>query len=129
MAVAAQADTGVDVMLVDDSPSFLCAARSLIESVPGFRVVAEAATGEQAVAGVREALPDLVLMDVRMPGIGGIEAARRIGLMQLPTTIVLVSSVDESDLPAAARTCGAAAILPKTSLVPGTVQGLRELLG
>lgn len=131
MAVAAQADTGVSVsvMLVDDSPAFVRAARSLIESVPGFHVVGEAASGEQAVDGVRAAAPDLVLMDVRMPGIGGIEATRRIHSMRVRTTVVLVSSEDATDLPASAQTCGAAAFMTKTSLAPATVAGLRELVG
>ena len=73
----------------------------------------EAVSGEDAVDLTRALGPDVVVMDVRMPGIGGIEATRRITAAAGETVVVLVSSYPEQDLPGAARGCGAVAFVPK----------------
>jgi CheY-like chemotaxis protein len=73
------------VLLVDDHRAFRVAVRSVLDAEPTYTVVAEATDGEEAVALARRLRPDLVLMDVRLPGINGIEATRRI-LAQEPLT-------------------------------------------
>jgi DNA-binding NarL/FixJ family response regulator len=68
----------VRVLVADDQEPFRRAARAVIAAAPGFTLVGEASSGEEAVSLAAALLPDLVLLDVRMPGIGGAEAARRI---------------------------------------------------
>src|ERR1051325_2061040 len=84
----------IDVMLVDDHAVVRMGFRLLIEAAPDMRVVAEAASGEDAVRVVEEARPDVVVMDISMPGIGGLEALRRI-LAKAPEARVLVLSAHE----------------------------------
>ncbi|WP_395729590.1 response regulator transcription factor, partial [Nakamurella sp.] len=68
----------IRVLLVDDQPQFRRAAAALIETTPGLELVGEAGSGEQAVDLADELAPDLIVMDVRLPGIDGTEACRRI---------------------------------------------------
>ena len=68
----------VGVLIVDDQAPFRDVARTVVALSPGFDVVAEAASGEEAVAAVAERHPQLVLMDINLPGINGLEATRRI---------------------------------------------------
>jgi DNA-binding NarL/FixJ family response regulator len=105
----------VRVLLVDDQAPFREAARAVVEATDGFEVVGEAMTGEVAVEKSRELHPDLVLMDVNMPGINGLEATRRI-LNDSPETpvVVLLSTYDESDFAARAAQSGAAAYIAKS---------------
>jgi DNA-binding NarL/FixJ family response regulator len=103
----------ISVLVVDDQPPFRQAARSVLRNMPGFGIVGEAASGEEAVELAATLEPDLVLMDVMMTGMGGIEAARRIAAERPGTVIVLLSSYREDDLPANTRACGAAAYLHK----------------
>ena len=103
----------VGVLIADDRPPFRRAVRTILSAAPGFELLAEAGSGEDAVALTRALCPDVVLMDVRMPGIGGIEATRRISAIGGETAVVLVSSYPEQDLPRAARDCGAIAFVPK----------------
>jgi DNA-binding NarL/FixJ family response regulator len=103
----------VSVVVVDDQRPFRRAARAILEATSGFELLAEAISGEEAVALARSLEPDLVLMDIKMPGIGGIEATRRITAARAGAVVVLVSSYAERDLPADARTCGAAAYIAK----------------
>jgi two-component system invasion response regulator UvrY len=114
--------SAVTVLAADDHDTFLSVVCELVMLTPGFVLAAEARSGEEAVAIVAERAPDIVLMDVRMPGIGGIEATRMIVRDHAGTVVVLISVDDVNTLPRAARSCGAAAILNKLDLTPGTLR-------
>jgi two-component system, NarL family, invasion response regulator UvrY len=114
----------VGVLIVDDQAPFLVAARRLIASTPGFEFVGEATSGEGAVTLAAALRPDLVLMDVRMPGLGGLDAARRITAARSAEAVVLVST-DPQDVPdAAAQGCGAVAVIAKQHLRPSYLTAL-----
>ena len=115
---------GVTVMAVDDQAIFRRAARSLIAAAPGFEQVGEAASGLEALELAAQLQPDLVLVDVRMPGMDGIETTRRLADAD-PSLVVVLISVDEvPELPAAVSEVGAAAYLRKQDL---SVRRLRQL--
>ena len=116
----------VGVLIVDDQAPFLAAARRLIESTPGFASVGEATSGEHAVRLAAALRPDLVLMDVRMPGLGGLAAARCITLARSAAAVVLVSADPEEVPPAAAEGCGAVAVMSKQHLRPASLTALWE---
>jgi DNA-binding NarL/FixJ family response regulator len=101
------------VLLVDDHRQFRVTIRSLLDHEASYVVVGEAGDGEEAVELARSLRPDLILMDVRLPGINGIEATRRI-LASAPTTaVVLLSTVRRAALPADLLACGAVGFLQK----------------
>ena len=87
----------VRVFVVDDSPLFRSAARELIDDTAGFVWIGEASNGEDGVEETLRLQPDLVLMDVRMPGIGGIEAASRIASHPSPPIVLLITGADLPD--------------------------------
>lgn len=114
----------MEVLIVDDQPPFRAVAGQLI-SLIGWQLAGEAEDGESAVSAARALHPQLVLMDINLPGISGIEATRTI-MDELPETrVVLLSTYAETDLPADARECGAIAYVHKEDLTPRV---LRELL-
>jgi DNA-binding NarL/FixJ family response regulator len=84
------------VLVVDDHPLFREGLGDIIATMPGVEVAAEAADGEQAVAAAREVNPDLVIMDLHMPGVNGVEATRRI-VAERPEAAVLVLTMLEND--------------------------------
>ena len=108
----------VRVLIVDDQAPFRQAAHMVVDLTDGFDVVGEAETGEDGVSAAHELRPDLVLMDVNLPGIDGTEATRRI-LAELPDTIVfLVSTYEPAEYEPKAAECGAAAYIPKSTFGP-----------
>ena len=112
------------MLVVDDQPRFLAVARRLIESTPGFEYVGEATSGERGITLASALRPDLVLMDVRMPGLGGLAAARCIVMARYASAVVLVSA-DPQDVPAtAAEECGAVAVVSKQHLRPASLTAL-----
>jgi two-component system invasion response regulator UvrY len=114
----------VEVLIVDDQPPFRAVAGQLV-SLIGWHLADEAETGESAVEKARELQPGVILMDINLPGISGIEATRAI-MDELPATrVVLLSTYAEADLPEGASTCGAVAYVHKEDLTPRV---LREVL-
>ena len=111
-------DEPVRVVVVDDQASFRRATAAALESTDGFVMAAECETGETAVELMRDGDADIVLMDIHMPGMGGIEAARQIHCTRPDLVVVLMSTYDLADLPAAVNECGAAADLHKEQLSP-----------
>lgn len=115
----------VDVLIVDDQAPFRSVARLLVSRLGGWQVVGEAETGEDAVERAAALRPDVVLMDINLPGIDGIEATRRLLALVPDCTVALVSTYAAEDLPPGAADCGAAAYIRKDDLTPDR---LRELL-
>ena len=119
----------VRVMVVDDQRPFRDAARAVVERVRGFDVVAEAESGEQALALAEICEPDLVLMDINLGGIDGIETTRQL-MTCLPSALVLLLSTYRlEDLPPSARQCGARAYLNKDDLGVRMIRQLWESQG
>jgi two-component system, NarL family, invasion response regulator UvrY len=123
-------DSSVAVLLVDDQAPFRSAARAVLRRTEGFELVGEAASGAEAIELAESLSPGLVLMDINMPEMNGVEATRRI-LAEHPKTVVfLCSTYDAADLPADAPASGAVAYLHKEHLSPATITRLwssREL--
>jgi pilus assembly protein CpaE len=116
----------VTVLIVDDQVPFRLAARAVLRRTDGFELVGEAADGVEAVARAAELAPDLVLMDINMPNMNGIEATRTI-LEAAPSTVVfLCSTYQRSDLPCEAETSGAAAYINKEEMGPDLLRRLWE---
>jgi DNA-binding NarL/FixJ family response regulator len=108
----------IRVLIVDDQEPFRLAARMVVEATEGFDVAGEVETGEDSVEVARELDPDLVLMDVNLPGIDGIEATRRILDASGRVVILLLSTYEEAEYAPRAAECGAAAYIPKSSFSP-----------
>jgi DNA-binding NarL/FixJ family response regulator len=107
----------VRVLVVDDQELFRGAMAAVVEETEGFAVVGSTATGEDSLTAVAELRPDLVLMDVNLPGIDGIEATRRITSAGADAPVVVLLSTyeqDEFDL----ADSGAAAYVAKAALAP-----------
>ncbi|MBB4660669.1 response regulator transcription factor [Conexibacter arvalis] len=105
----------VTVLAVDDQEVFRRTARRLLAAAPGFEQVGEAASGPEALRLAAELRPDLVLLDVRMPGMDGIETARRLARSGVGATVVLISLGELPD-PVSLRSVGAAGCLRKQDL-------------
>lgn len=108
----------VSVLIVDDQATFRSTARTVVLLADGFTVTAEAESGEEAVEAAQEVRPDLVLMDINLPGINGIEATRQIVERAPETVVVLMSTYTAADLPADAADCGARSYVHKEDLFP-----------
>jgi DNA-binding NarL/FixJ family response regulator len=122
--MAAVGEAPVSVLVVDDQAPFRRAAATVVSLTNGFEMVGEARSGEEAEELVTSLSPHLVLMDINMDGIDGIEATRRIKAAHPEVMVVLLSTYAEDDLPLGARTCGAAAYLNKERFGPAALQEL-----
>jgi len=116
----------VTVMIVDDQPPFRAAARAVIERVKEFALIAEVASGEEAVTTSAAMRPRLILMDINMGELDGIEATRLITSAHATTMVILVSTYSLEDLPPGARASGAVAYVNKDELSPRVIRQLWE---
>jgi DNA-binding NarL/FixJ family response regulator len=112
----------VRVMIVDDQAPFRMAARMVVDATEGFEVAGEAETGEDSVELARELSPDLVLMDVNLPGIDGLDATRRILSASDTVVVLLLSTYEEAEYAPRAAECGASAYIPKASFGPDRLE-------
>jgi len=110
--------SAVAVLVVDDQALFRRAAAAVVRMTGGFEIVGEAESGEEAVELAGSLSPALVLMDINMAGINGIEATRRITSLYPGVVVVLLSTYQADDLPADAATSGAAAYVNKEEFGP-----------
>ena len=116
----------VRVLVVDDQAPFRRAARAVCSMTPGFEVVGDAESGEDAVAAAEILHPDLVLMDLRLPGIDGIEATAQIVSSDPDVSVILLSTYQEADLPSGWPSCGALGFVNKDELGPDVLLELWE---
>jgi DNA-binding NarL/FixJ family response regulator len=117
----------VTILAVDDHQAFRDVVRDLIAAAPGFLLVGEASCGEGATRAVDLLSPQLVLMDVRMPGIGGIAAARQIVSRHPEVAVVLISLDDLSLHPEVVALGNAVAFARKQDLRPDKLRELWEM--
>jgi DNA-binding NarL/FixJ family response regulator len=111
----------VAVLIVDDQAPFRRAARTVVMMTPGFEVVGEAESGEEAMSLFEQLQPGLVLMDINLGAMNGIEATRQIVAAHPDATVILLSTYQASDLPSGADTCGAAGYVNKEEFGPAVV--------
>ena len=105
----------VRVLIVDDQKPFREASNMVVEMTDGFEVVGEAENGEEGVEMASDLRPDLVLMDVQMPGIDGLEATRRIMQLDRPPRVLVMSTHESGNYEAPALAAGAIAFIPKSA--------------
>lgn len=116
----------ISVLIVDDQPPFRAVARTVVGLAHGFEVVGEAETGEAALQQAAALEPAIVLMDINLPGINGIDAARRIVDAAPDTVVVLLSTYDADSLPTGADDCGAARYVHKEDFSPAVLREVWE---
>jgi DNA-binding NarL/FixJ family response regulator len=103
----------IGVLVVDDQLVFRQVAHEVIDATEDFELLGEAASGPHALAAAAQLQPDLVLLDVRMPGMDGIATAARLRDAHPESVVVLITVEEEFDLPDGVSSCGAAELVRK----------------
>lgn len=117
----------INVMLVDDHDLVRKGIRRLLDDASGIKVVAEAIDGEQAIREVRKKKPDVILMDVSMPGIGGLEATRKITRSLPDMKIIAVTIHDNEPFPARLLEAGAAGYITKGCAIEEIISAIQSV--
>jgi DNA-binding NarL/FixJ family response regulator len=108
----------VHVLVVDDQSPFRRAMAAVVDATDGFDVIGEAASGEESVFACADLRPDLVLMDVNLPGIDGVEATQRLRALPTPPVVLLLSTYDADSGEGFVAESGAAAYVTKGDFGP-----------
>ncbi|MCW1937058.1 UvrY/SirA/GacA family response regulator transcription factor [Pseudomonas sp. MDMC_285] len=115
----------IRVLVVDDHDLVRTGIARMLADIDGLQVVGQACTGEEALLKVRELKPDVVLMDVKMPGIGGLEATRKLMRSHPDIKVVAVTVCEEDPFPTRLLQAGAAGYLTKGAALDEMVQAIR----
>jgi two-component system response regulator NreC len=119
----------IKVLLCDDHPALRRGVQELLQSEEDMEVVGDAENGEVAVAKARELLPDVVVMDITMPGTDGLEATRRIRELGLPCRILILTVHDHERYLFHVLQAGALGYVPKTAAHSELVEAVRTVAG
>lgn len=117
----------VKILLVDDHELVRSGIRLILERVAGFVVVAEVKSGEDAIRYCRKDAPDIVLMDVNMPGIGGLEATKQIVRMSENTRVICLSMHAENPIPAKVMQMGASGFITKDAETEEMIRAIHKV--
>ena len=117
----------IRILLVDDHELVRTGIRRLLDDAEGIQVAAEAKTGEEAVAMVRQESPDVVLMDVNMPGIGGLEATRKIAQIAPALPVIVLTVHTDDPFPSSLLKAGASGYLHKGCSVDEIIFAINEV--
>lgn len=119
-----EAAAPVRVLTVDDQEVFRVVAREVIDATPGFESIGDVSGGEEALSAVQRLDPEMVLLDVRMPGLDGVEVARRLRATNPGTLVVLISVEEPMDIPSAAQLGDTVPLVRKQDLRPRLLRRL-----
>jgi two-component system invasion response regulator UvrY len=117
----------IKVLVVDDHELVRMGIVRMLSDVPNIKVIGEANSGEEAIKLTRELSPHVVLMDVRMPGIGGIEATRKIQRINPEIKVIAVTVCDEDPFPMRLMQAGAAGYVTKGAALDEMVSAIRTV--
>lgn len=117
----------ITVVICDDAPIVRMGLRMVVESEPDLTVVGEAKDGAEAVAVVRAEQPDVILLDIQMPGVDGIEAARQILAEDTKTRVLVLTTYDHDDNVLAALSAGASGFLVKDAPPERVIEAIRAI--
>ena len=115
----------IKILLVDDHAMFRAGIKALIEAEERMKVIGEASSGDEAVDRVRELKPDIVIMDLAMPGSNGLEATRRISALELNTSVLVLTVHAEEEYLVPVVEAGASGYLTKTSADTDLLEAIR----
>ena len=117
----------IKVLVVDDHDLVRMGISRMLEDVQGISVVGEASNGEDAIKLARELIPNVVLMDVKMPGIGGLEATRKLLRTNADVKVLAVTACDEEPFPSRVLQAGASGYLTKGAALDEMVAAIRQV--
>jgi len=117
----------IRVLIVDDHRLFRLGLQRMLADAPSIKVIGEASSGEDAVQFCRDERPDVVLLDIRMPGIGGLEALSRILRLQNSTRVIALTACEEQPFPAQMMRAGASGYLTKGVTATETITAIRKV--
>jgi two-component system invasion response regulator UvrY len=117
-------EAAIRVLVVDDHPDNLALVGEVVDATAGFAIVGQVASGEEALSELERRPADVVLMDVQMPGVGGVMAARAASRLHDRPLVFLISSDDQPTIAADPSAHGAVAFVRKEKLSPGLLRRL-----
>ena len=118
----------IKVLLVDDHALFRAGMKGILQTYPDVEVVGDVDSGEEAIAHVRKSPPDVVLMDVNMPGIGGIEATRRLSRGSSPVRVIALTALQDEPFPNQLLDAGAVGYLSKGCPAEEVILAIRKVM-